>query len=278
MKLAIASGKGGTGKTTLAVNLALSLEGRVQLLDCDVEEPNCHLFVDPDWSDEEPVTVPSPVLDADACRSCGACADFCRYNALAVVGGELLTFPELCHSCGGCLRVCPEHALSEEPRRVGMTRTGTIGDIAFTDGTLDVGEARAAPVIEAVKKKADPKTTTIVDAPPGASCSVIDAVTGCDYCVLVTEPTPFGLADLAVACELMGCLDIPHGVVVNRDGIGDGRVDAYCDEHGIPVHLRIPDDPLIARAYARGIPFTCEQPEYATLLADLFESIKGDLP
>ncbi|MFH1722468.1 MAG: ATP-binding protein [Candidatus Altiarchaeota archaeon] len=276
MIVSIASGKGGTGKTTIAVNLALSL-GNVQLLDCDVEEPNCHLFLNPTLDKKEDVTVKVPKIDKEVCDFCGKCAHFCQYNALAVAGESILVFPELCHSCGGCMIVCPHDAITEESRVIGVVESGRKDGIDFSHGKLNIGEARATPIIAAVRAKVDKGFDCIIDAPPGTSCAVIESVKKTDYCVLVTEPTPFGLHDLKLAVGLMETLRIPHGVIINRDGIGDQKVEEYCEDKDIPVLMKIPDEHLIAELYSRGIPFTEELHEYRFMFRDMFKKIKEDM-
>ena len=252
MIVAIASGKGGTGKTTVAVNLARCAEGSVSLLDCDVEEPNCHIFVKPEIHRREPVTVPVPVVDESKCTACGECGRICQYHAIVSLKTEPLVFPEMCHGCGGCMRVCPTKAITEVPREVGVVEIGRSGGVTFVRGVLHVGEAMAPPVIRAVKRHIAREGLTIIDAPPGTSCPVITSVRGSDFVVLVTEPTPFGLHDLQLAVETVRQLDLPFGVVINRSDVGDERVALYCKEEGIPVLAEIPDDRRIAEAYSRG--------------------------
>ena len=252
MIVAIASGKGGTGKTTVAVNLARCAQGSVSLLDCDVEEPNCHIFVKPEIHSREAVTVLVPVVDESKCTACGECGRICQYHAIVSLKTEPLVFPEMCHGCGGCMRVCPTEAITEVPREVGVVEIGRSGGVAFVRGVLHVGEAMAPPVIRAVKRHIAREGLTIIDAPPGTSCPVIASVRGSDFVVLVTEPTPFGLHDLQLAVETVRQLDLPFGVVINRSDAGDERVALYCKEEGIPVLAEIPDDRRIAEAYSRG--------------------------
>jgi len=271
--VAVASGKGGTGKTTLAVNLALSVGG-THLLDCDVEEPNCHLFLRPHTTTQQPVSTFVPAIDEDACTHCGECARACQYNALAVAGDTIMAFPQMCHGCGACSIICPDAAISETAHPTGYTHDATVDDTRLTWGELSIGEARATPVIDAVKAHATAGCDTIIDSPPGTSCAAIAAVTDSDYCLLVTEPTPFGLNDLTLAADMLGVLSIPYGVVVNQDGIGDDGVDRFCSRHDIPIHLKIPHDPAIARLYSNGTPFAAAMPEYAQMLRDLYETVK----
>jgi len=269
MILAIASGKGGTGKTTVAVNLARVLGHGVQLLDCDVEEPNAHLFLDGALVGGEVVTLPVPEVATALCDGCGACSDFCAYHAIVSFGTTPLVFPELCHGCGGCALVCPRQAIGEGRRRLGVVEQLRAGDITLIQGRLDVGVALAPPLIRAVKERLDPTRTAILDAPPGTSCPVIAALGGVDFVLLVTEPTPFGLHDLELAVAMVRELGLPAGVVVNRAGIGDDRVHAYCRRQDLPVLLDIPDDRRIAEAYARGRLIVDALPEYRGLFQTL---------
>ncbi|NLF38830.1 P-loop NTPase [bacterium] len=260
--IAIASGKGGTGKTTVATSLARVLGHGVQLLDCDVEEPNARLFLRGDVQESRMVAVPVPVIDETRCDGCGECARFCAYNALAAVGGAPLVFPELCHGCGGCVKVCPRQAMRETQRRVGMVETAEADGVIVIQGALDVGVAMAPPVIHAVKAHARRDAPAVIDAPPGTSCPVIAAVRGADAVALVTEPTPFGLHDLRLAVEMTRTLAIPSAVIINRAGSGDDRVQAYCRVEGITVLFELPDERRIAEALARGAVLVDAFPEY----------------
>lgn len=273
MIVSIASGKGGTGKTTVAVNLALSL-GNVQLVDCDVEEPNAHLFLKPEIVDKRPVSIKVPRIIKDLCDYCGKCSEFCQYNAIAVTKGVVMIFPELCHSCGGCALVCPRYAIEEADRTIGVIERGESDGIEFVHGRLNIGEAMATPLISSVKKEIKNEKDVILDVPPGTSCPVIESVYGSDYCILVTEPTPFGLYDLKLAVGMLETLGIPHGVIVNQDGIGDKKVQRYCESKKIPVLIRIPHDRRIAELYSNGIPFTQEMHEYKEIFKDVFKRIK----
>ncbi len=273
MIAAIASGKGGTGKTTLAVNLARVFGSDVQLLDCDVEEPNAHLFLAGDAGEESIVTIPIPEVDARLCDGCGECGRFCRYSAIVAAGAAPLVFPDMCHGCGGCAYVCPQKAIREVPKRIGVIETFRSGHIALVHGRLDIGVAMAPPLIRAVKARRQNGAPAIIDAPPGTSCPVIAAVRGADVVVLITEPTPFGLHDLRLAVDLVRELRIPFGVVVNRAGIGDDRVHAFCARERIPLLLEIPDDRRIAEAYARGKLIVEALPEYRAHFESLREKI-----
>jgi len=272
MIVSVASGKGGTGKTSVAVNMALSI-GNVQFLDCDVEEPNAHLLLHPEIAQTEPVYVLVPVVNEKMCDYCGKCADFCQYNAIFVSHEKVLIFSELCHSCGGCTIVCPKKAISEEQHRIGTVKFGSVGSLELVYGELEVGEPMAVPVIREVKRRIESGKTVILDSPPGTSCPVIETVKGSDFCILVTEPTPFGLHDLKITVQVLEGMEIPCGVVVNRAGIGDKKVYEYCAEKNIPILLDIPYRRKIAELYSRGIPFSLEIPEWKQKFRMLFNEI-----
>jgi MinD superfamily P-loop ATPase len=273
MIVSVASGKGGTGKTSVAVNMALSV-GNVQLLDCDVEEPNAYLFLKPKISQTKAVTVSVPVVNEKLCNRCRKCADFCQYNALFVGSNEVLVFPDLCHSCGGCVLVCPAGAISEEQHRIGTLKRGATDDVELVYGELDVQKPMAVPVITAVKRHIRKGKNVILDSPPGTSCPVIQTVKGSDFCVLVTEPTPFGLHDLKIIVQVLESMKIPFGVVVNRAGVGDKKVYEFCGEKNIPVLLEIPYDKRIAELYSQGIAFSQEMPEWKEKFQTLFENVR----
>jgi MinD superfamily P-loop ATPase len=270
--ITVASGKGGTGKTTVAVNMALSL-GDVNLLDCDVEEPNAHTLLHLEELSTESVTVPTPLIDMDRCTLCASCAEFCEFNAI-FVGKRVLVYPEICHSCGGCSLVCPEGAIEEEAREVGNLYSTNVDGIHLVYGELNVGEPVAIPVIKAVKKRIDRKGITILDAPPGTACPVIETMQESDFVILVTEPTPFGLHDLSMTVDVIRELDIPHGVVLNRVGIGNDEVREFCRAKGIPILLEIPFDRKIAKLYSSGVPFAQEMPDWRERFRHLFEVTK----
>jgi MinD superfamily P-loop ATPase len=274
MILAVASGKGGTGKTTVAMNLARSLDSDVQLLDCDVEEPNCHLFLKSEGVSEEVIAMPVPQVDEALCDGCGECGKFCAYHAIISFGKEPLFFAEMCHGCGGCAKVCPKKAISETDKRIGVVETMRSNNISLVQGKIDVGIAMAPPLIHAVKEKLKKDTIAILDAPPGTSCPVIATIRGADFVLLVTEPTPFGLNDLKLAVETVRELNIPFGVIINRMGSGDDRVNKFCGDENIPLLLEIPDDRRIAEAYSGGILMVDALPEYREVFQGLFEKIR----
>lgn len=275
--IAIASGKGGSGKTTVATNLAhlAAQEGLgVTYLDCDVEEPNGHIFLRPEIERVSLVSVPVPEVDSDLCTACGKCGAICEYNAIALFVKTVLTFPALCHGCGGCARVCPTGAISESARTVGVVEEGRADTVGFVHGKLRIGEAMAPPLIRAVKARLPATGLVVIDAPPGTSCPVLQAVKGADYVLLVTEPTPFGLNDLKLAVEMLRVLRLPCGVVVNRADMGDEAVFDYCAEESLEVLLTIPDDRRIAEGYSRGQLAVVAVPTYQQAFADLLARLQ----
>ncbi|MBU4376637.1 MAG: ATP-binding protein [Candidatus Omnitrophica bacterium] len=279
MIISIASGKGGTGKTTIAVNLALSFKN-VQLLDCDVEGPNAHIFIKPEIKRREPAYIPVPEVDETKCSYCGMCRKVCAYNAIAVFPpsddnkkGSVLIFPHLCHGCGACSLLCPAMAIKEVNKGIGIIEIGGKDDLQFIHGRLNIGEAMSPPIIRQVKNYINPTRTVIIDAPPGTSCPVITAVKGSDFCILVTEPTPFGLNDLILAVEVVKKLKIPFGIVINCADIGDDNVDKYCQDNKIPILLRIPFDREIALLYSKGIPIVHAKKEYKEKFQNMFNSV-----
>ncbi len=277
MIISIASGKGGTGKTTVAINLALALSDSQSLkfLDCDVEEPNAYFFLKPELSQKIPVSIPVPEINETKCDFCGKCAEICEYNALAVLKDTVLVFAELCHGCGGCTLLCPEKAITEKDRQIGIMEIGSTGKITFIHGKLNIGEAMSPPLIREVKKQINPSETVIIDAPPGTSCPVIESVKGSDFSLLVTEPTPFGLNDLKLAVETLKQMNIPHGVVLNRAGVGDNKVKNYCNRENIPILMEIPMDRKIAEAYSEGKSIIETMPEYQQKFLTLYKKIKN---
>lgn len=274
LTISIASGKGGTGKTTVATNLAVSLGEGCRLLDCDVEEPNAHLFIRPviDRTEEIPTAV--PLVDEAKCTRCGKCAEICRYKAIVVIGKTVLTFHELCHSCGGCMAVCPEKAITEGERVLGTIETGRRNGLEFVTGRLRVGEAMSPPLIRKVRSYGLKDRLNIIDAPPGTSCPVIASTKGADFVLMVTEPTPFGLHDLKLAVEAMRVLHVPCGLVINRSDIGDGKVKAYAEAEGLPILMQIPFDRRIAVAYSKGEMLVEVMPEWKEKFVRLYERIR----
>ncbi|GMU24881.1 MAG: hypothetical protein AMXMBFR13_49520 [Phycisphaerae bacterium] len=268
MKIAVASGKGGTGKTTVATSLAVVAADSGQSVayaDCDVEEPNGHLFLRPKIADRRPVTRTVPEVNQANCTLCGECGEICQFSAIVCLGRTVLVYPELCHACGGCTLVCPGGAIREVHREIGRLENGRAGAIHFVHGLLHVGEAMSTPLIREVRKAVPDVALAFIDSPPGTSCPVIESVRGCDYVVLVTEPTPFGLHDLKLAVDMVRALGLFFGVVINRAGMGDMRTRDYCRAQGIEVLAEIPDDRRIAEAYSRG-ELACEQLESVRVL------------
>jgi len=274
MIITVASGKGGTGKTLIATSLALALEENVQFLDCDVEEPNAHIFLKPKIMKTEKVFVLVPEVDYSKCNFCGQCAKVCEFNALVVASDKVLVFPQLCHSCGACSTLCPKQAIKEVPREIGEIIIGQSGKIDFFSGLLNIGEAKPVPLISSVKENVDSQKTVIIDASPGTSCPMVEALKGSDYCILVTEATPFGLADLKLAVATVKKMGIRAGIVVNKDHRDFTEVDKFCREAHLPILLKILEDIKIAQGYSIGRPLVEIIPEYKNEFKKLFERIK----
>jgi MinD superfamily P-loop ATPase len=280
MIITIASGKGGTGKTTIAASLALSLAAEQSppplFLDCDVEAPNAHLFLHPILDEQQDVALLIPSVDEAKCTYCGKCADACQYHAIAVLGQKTLVFPQLCHGCGSCSALCLEKAITEIPDRMGVIEKGTaIAGISFARGALDVGEPMAVPVIRQLKKWATalPGQLVIRDAPPGTSCPVVESMCGSDFLLLVTEPTPFGLHDLRLAVQVGREMSIPSGVIINRENGFYPAMDEFCADNLLPVLLRIPFERVIAEGVAQGKTLVEIHPEYADRFLRMFTHI-----
>jgi len=278
MKIAIASGKGGTGKTTIATNLAVSLSHagqKVQYLDCDAEEPNGHIFLKPEIKSSEDVTVGVPEVDMAKCTGCGKCGQLCQYSAIICLKDKPLVFEQLCHSCGGCMAICPEGVITEKQRKIGIAEFGKSNGMYFGHGRLDIGAIQTPALIRYVKKRVKNYAVNIIDAPPGTSCPVIEAIKGSDFVLLVTEPTPFGLNDLELAVGMVRQLKIPFAVAVNRSDIGDDAVVKYCQQENIEVLIQIPNDRKIAESYSQGVMIVETMPDYKQKFLKLYEDIQS---
>jgi len=272
MKIAIASGKGGTGKTTVAVNLALSLVD-VQYIDCDVEEPNGYLFFNPEIKKAYNAHVLIPEINIDKCVLCGKCSSVCEYKALAKLPTAILVFKELCHGCGACSYLCPEKAITETKREIGIIETGSCENIVFAHGKLNVGEPMAPPLIREVLRNQSDGLTVIIDSPPGTSCPMVSAVKDADYVLLVTEPTVFGLNDLQIAVEVISKMSIPFSVLINKSNDDDTIIENFCNVKNIPVLMKLPFDPDIAKLYSRAIPMVHNNTQMKKRFIKLFEDI-----
>ncbi len=278
MIVSVASGKGGTGKTCVAVSMALVASskrpGSVQLLDCDVEAPNCNMLLGAELEAAGEVRLAVPRIDRGRCDLCGKCADFCSYHALAALPTDVMLFKELCHGCGGCALLCPRGAISEEKRTIGVLRRGSRDGLDLLEGRLNIGEAVAVPVIRALKAEMSTSGLAILDSSPGASCPMVETVRGADFCILVTEPTPFGLHDLRIAVRAVRRLNVPFGVVINRDGVGNRGVEEWCAREGVRVLAKIPNSMEVARLYSRGLP-PAALPQMRGLFSRLLEDVGG---
>lgn len=276
-RIAVASGKGGTGKTTVSLNLASMFGVPVQLADCDVEEPNLNLFLRCEQLASTPVTMLIPEVDANRCTGCGACSELCQFRGIVSLGTRALVFPELCHGCGGCIRVCPSGAISENPHQIGTISVGQSRAIRLVEGRLEVGVSSVPPVIRAVHQQLRDDMPAILDAPPGTSCPVTATLLGADYVLLVTDPTPFGLHDLKLAVATARALNLPCGVVINRAGEDQVGLYQYCQAEALPVLLSLPDDRQIAEITSRGDLVAHVLPEYGLMFAELANKLQQEV-
>jgi len=277
MRIAIASGKGGTGKSTVSTNFAYLLSeiyDDVAIIDCDVEEPNCHIFLKPVVEKTETSYLSVPEINRGLCNGCGKCTDICQFNSLALVKNKVIVFPELCHSCGGCWLICPVNAIFQGKREIGIIEKGISEKLHFIQGKLRIGEAMSPPLIKAAKKEGLQHNIQILDCPPGTSCPVIMAVNDADYIVMVTEPTPFGLYDLKLAVDVMKELNKDFGIVINRSGENDFLIEDYAKTENIPVLTRINDDRRIAECYSKGELAVKELPEYKEAFKPLIDVVR----
>ena len=273
-KIAVASGKGGTGKSTISTNLAYILSENyddVALIDCDVEEPNCHIFLNPKIETSEKVFLSVPEINKELCTGCGKCKEICQFNSLAIVKNKVIVFPELCHSCGGCWLVCPVKAIEQGKREVGIIEKGLSDKINFIQGKSKIGEAMSPPLIKETKKAGQNHNIQILDCPPGTSCPVITAVDGADFVIMVTEPTPFGLYDLKLAVDVMKKLGKAFGIVINKSGENDYFIEDYAKAENIAILTKIADDRRIAECYSKGELILKALPEYKEAFKPLVE-------
>jgi MinD superfamily P-loop ATPase len=247
----------------------------VQFVDCDVEEPDAALFLKPAIDKTVDVTVPVPLIDSQRCNGCGECAEVCQFNALAIVSGKALGFKNLCHGCGGCAFICPAAAIREVPNRIGVTETGMVGSMTFMGGRLDIGEPKATPLVRALKSAATDGVTSILDSPPGTGCPVVETVRDCDFCLLVTEPTPFGLYDLELMVKVLDVLHVPSGIVINRDDGSSSIIDDFAAKKNLPVLMRIPFRREIAEALSRGLPLVVADTSWLTGFRRLAQQIES---
>ncbi len=271
MKIAVLSGKGGTGKTTVSASLAFALD-KCQYIDCDVEEPNGAIFLKPELQESYRVKVPVPEVDPGKCNGCGDCAKACQFNALAVIKGRVLLFPEICHHCGACSLACPTGAIYEVQREIGIIESDVTG--TFLHGRLNIGEPISIPIIRELKKRMGTDQPVLLDCPPGASCAVVQSIGGCDYCILVTEPTPFGLHDLKIAVELVKKMNIPFGIVINKATDEQRIIQDFCNENGIEVLLEISFSRRIAENYSKGILPVQDNPEWINRFQEVHAKVE----
>ncbi|NLA53358.1 MAG: ATPase [Clostridiales bacterium] len=273
-KIAVLSGKGGTGKTLISVNLA-SVAEHALYIDCDVEEPNGHLFFKPENIQEKPVSVLVPRVDPALCKRCRVCVDFCAFNALAMVKESLLIFDRICHSCGGCVLFCPQKALHEEDRPIGCVRAGSSGGVDVRSGFLNPGEASGIPIIQELLAVTEPERfeQIFIDCPPGSSCMAMESIMDADFCLLVVEPTRFGVHDLEMVYELVRLFKKPLAAVINKCQEGDNPAEAFCREHDIPIFARIPHDPELGLLHSNALIAANEEAKYRTLFLDILHQL-----
>ncbi|WP_319496048.1 ATP-binding protein [uncultured Cohaesibacter sp.] len=277
MRIAVASGKGGTGKTTVSVNLALAADQPVQLLDCDVEEPNVHLFLKGTDEQTSKVSILIPEIIEDRCTAadgCDLCSEFCEFGAIACLGSIPMVMADMCHGCGGCKRACKQKAIREVPYSIGTIRQSRFDHILLIEGKMDIGMSLSSTIIDRAKEGIDDTALAILDSPPGTACPAVATMKGCDFAVLTTEPTPFGLNDLKLAVDMTRALCVPFGVVINRVEKHYDCINRYCTQEGIDILAEIPDDRRIAESYANGIPIIKALPEYKALFGALLNQIK----
>ncbi len=280
MIIAIASGKGGTGKTSVTASLATVWDRPVLAVDLDVEEPNLHLFLRPNITGERTAWLPVPQVDEARCTYCGACADLCQFKAITVFDKVILTFPDMCHGCGGCLAICPTQAVQAGRRQLGQIQWGQAEGIGFLSGTLRIGEAMSPPLMRQVKEQlwdllAATPQDVLIDAPAGVSCPALNAVMDSDVILLVTEPTPFGFFDFQLAYEAFRPLGKPFAVVINRAGLGNEAIYRFCTAQGLPILAEIPYDRAIAEAYARGQILALLRPDLREVFVRLASQLQG---
>jgi MinD superfamily P-loop ATPase len=277
MIISVASGKGGTGKTTIAASLAFIIPNSAYI-DCDVEEPNGHLMLNPEFKLETNIEKSIPVIDISRCNFCNRCADICEYNAIMNLKNEILVFEELCHSCGACAYFCPQNAITETGKKIGIIRNGFCNseNIPFSDGLLNIGEPSATAIIKKLKSEIDITKNTIIDSPPGTACSMVETVKDSDYCILVTEPTPFGLHDLILAIDVIRILNIPFGVIINKFDLGFNEINKFLEEQHITVLQRIPFKRSIAESYSKGI-LPVSNPVYKKMFLEIFQNIRENI-
>ncbi len=276
MKIAVLSGKGGAGKTFVAVNLAYAA-GETYYIDCDVEEPNGELFFKPRDTVEERVSVMTPVFDAEKCTGCKECVNFCRYNALALVRGKVMLFREVCHACGGCVLICPQEAAGYSAREIGTIRQGSSGKVRTLSGLLDTGEVSGVPIIKMLNRKTPRKGITVIDCPPGSSCLVMESIKEADYCVLVAEPTSFGVHDLKMALELTEIFNKPFGVVLNKCLPEENPARDFCLGRGIAILAEIPFDRETRRSVSSGEVVSLKNPFLKTVFMNMMAKIKKEV-